>query len=173
MMKRAMGWGTGAAVPVVPGESVLGGVPGAGAGAGAFALVLPHTNYLYVDIPAFRRSIGPENYGYFVEVVSGLIDGLIRVHGVFEIHINMTEFSVSTFEKNIPLIKHFVELFCGPDSRWGEALRCIHIYYTPFSIKTVMGMLAQFRRGEVRFMTHYHSREESGGLLERLFVDRG
>jgi len=147
---------------------------GAGESAlGTFAVVLPHTNYLYVDIPVFRRSIGPENYGYFVEVVSGLIEGLIRDRGVFEIHINMTEFSVSTFEKNIPLIKHFVELFCGPDSRWGEALRCIHIYYTPFSIKTVMGMLAQFRRGEVRFMTHYHSREESGGLLERLFTVRG
>jgi len=170
MMKRAMGWGVGGAT-VVPGEPVLGVVHGAGAG--TFTFVLPHTNYLYLDTPAFRRSITPETYGYFIEVVTGLIEGLIRDHGTFEIHINMSEFSVSTFEKNMPLIRHFVEAFCGPESRWGAGLTCIHIYYTPFSIKTVMGMLAQFRRGEVRFVTHYYSREESGGLLERLFVDRG
>jgi hypothetical protein len=131
--------------------------------------VIKNTNYVLIDYPVFKQYMISEHYASFIQYVLHIINKVIMEHGTYEMHINLSSFSVSAVEKYYVMIHTFYDICCKPENSLIVArLSNIHIYYTPIMIHVIKTMLSKLNVESISGKTYFYSKEESPELLRRL-----
>ena len=131
--------------------------------------VIPDTNRIFMDYPVFKLYANPENYSLIVAHFISLIDGLIRTHNSFEMHLNIKSYTVSAAERYMPLIRLFCEL-CLKDTSLSRSdkMTYLHTYHTPAMIGHIVPMIMKVSvPGLNKKLVHYN-KDESDGLMSQL-----
>jgi hypothetical protein len=103
------------------------------------AYVIPDTNKIFINYPVFKQYAHPENYESFVHYVQNLIPLIIDKYGVFECHINIDSFTVTSAERHKDVIKLFCRE-CFNEISYTEYLTNIYIYNTPILLDKIAGI---------------------------------
>jgi hypothetical protein len=133
--------------------------------------VIKNTNYVLIDYPVFKQYMISAHYASFIQYVLHTINKVIEEYGTYEMHINLSSFSVSAVEKYYVMIHTFYDICCQPKNELIVGrLSNIHIYHTPIMIHVIKTMLSKLNVESINGKTHFYTKDESPELLKRLMT---
>lgn len=131
--------------------------------------ILRDTNRVYLDYNVFKLYANPENYDIIVNHVIQLFYNCIQTHGSFECHFNLNSFTITAAER----YKLAIELFCKEclkrETRYGQNLSKMYIYYSPRMIEQFTGVFSNLIDPLIRDRFVIYSKEESEEKMRELF----
>ena len=100
--------------------------------------VVPNTNKIFFDYPLFKTFATPENIGACqVYLQHTLLPFILQCYDHFEMHVNLSTFSVSACQRFFNAIK---SLF-NSTTELAKQMDSLYIYYTPHVIEQIRTML--------------------------------
>ncbi len=111
--------------------------------------IIPGTNKLYLDYPAMKLFVNPNNYMYLIQYTQSLLPDCIKEYGSFECHLNMDTFTATAAERH----KNLVQMFCEYDDGnidYTDYLTRIIVINTPSSIDMIAKILMKFIEPDIK-----------------------
>lgn len=132
-------------------------------------IIIPNTNRVYLDYTVFKLYANPENYNIIVEYVMQLFKTCIENHGSFECHFNLNSFTITAAER----YKAVIEMFCNEclrsETRYGELLSKMYIYYSPGMIEKFTSLFKHLIDPHIRDRFVIYTKDESENKLIELY----
>ena len=122
--------------------------------------IVPNTSFVYFDYPIFKTYATPAHYETIVDYVYMLANQCIQDKGVYEVHIDLSGFTISACER----YKNMITLFCTHCTN--ENLPCIehinklHIFNCPNVIDQIANMVKNMIEPSIYSKTVLHSKKE-------------
>ena len=133
--------------------------------------VIPNTKSIYMDYPVFKCYATAANYEKIVSYILQLIDQLISHHNEFDIHVNLSTFTLTAAERYSQMLQLFCETICkrtNTNFKYTDYMRRMHIYNTPNTIHLITPILSKFTNDSISDKIAYFSKEQSVDTLQRI-----
>lgn len=132
--------------------------------------VIPNTNKVFIDYLVFKTYAVPSIYPQIVDKVLNTFQDAINVYGNYEVHINLSSFSVSACER----YKSILEILCTECFKLNAGMTILLTklitYYTPSAMETIIKILTPFIDPVVRPKLVLINKKESEALMNALMV---
>jgi hypothetical protein len=125
------------------------------------------SNKLFFDYPKFKQFASNENYMLVVNHILETIEGILKIHQTFEIHVNLFSFSASCLAKH----KEFLRIFAGYSTMFDNKLTDFCVYYTPSIMDLIYKIISTHlfhRDGANAPKMLFYSKKESENVLNMI-----
>jgi len=133
--------------------------------------IIPNKNQLYFDYRVFKLFGNPNNYMEIVNNVLEFCTWCISEYDNFEIHINMSTFTVSAAERYRDLIILFCDECTKRNTSFSELLIHMNFHNTPNTIDQIASLVIPILPPEVRPKLRLLKKEESHNILTQLYEE--
>lgn len=133
--------------------------------------VIPNTKIIYMDYPVFKCYATSTNYEKIVSHILKLIDQLICNHNEFNIHVNLSSFTLTAAERYSQMLQLFCETICkktNTNFKYTDYMKKMHIYNTPNTIHLITPLLSRFINDSISDKIAYFSKEQSVDTLRNI-----
>lgn len=133
--------------------------------------VIPNTKTIYMDYPVFKCYATSTNYEKIVSHILKLIDQLICNHNEFNIHVNLSSFTLTAAERYSQMLQLFCETICkktNTNFKYTDYMKKMHIYNTPNTIHLITPLLSRFINDSISDKIAYFSKEQSVDTLRNI-----
>jgi hemoglobin-like flavoprotein len=120
--------------------------------------IIPNSCSVYMDYPLFKTYVSPINYQIVVNHIFETINEVIRRCSTFEMHINLSTFTISAAER----YSHITQ--------YSELMNRMYIYNTPSMIQTISTIMVKYTADSIKLKTSFYTKEESQMKLNELFA---
>ena len=128
------------------------------------AFVIPNTNKFYFNYLIFKTYGHPDNcrqvYDHFHHLVKQIVDN----YGTFEMHINLSTFTVSACARYQKMIMSSFD----ENTYLTEKITRMNVYHTPNVIEQITTMLYSSVK-HLSNVTHFYKKDESYDMIQTLF----
>jgi hypothetical protein len=128
------------------------------------AFVIPNTNKFYFNYLMFKTYGHPDNcrqvYDHFHQLVKQIVD----YYGTFEMHINLSTFTVSACVRYQKMIMSSFD----ENTYLTEKMTTMNVYHTPNVIEQITTMLYSSVK-HLSNVTHFYKKDESDAMIQKLF----
>ena len=128
------------------------------------------TNVVYIDYTVFKTYASPENYLHVAQWLLKHIQATIRTYGGFDLHVNLSTFSMSAAERYTEAIQVFCEECHRKDQNYLDNMGNMYIYNTPNMIHMVTTIISRFTNESIKDKMVCYSKEESATRLHELLL---
>lgn len=126
--------------------------------------VLPNTNKVFFNYPIFKTFGMPDNYAYCQSYLQDLISSQVLCnYPSFEIHINLSSFTISAAHRYFEAIKSLFE----ETTQMTEQMDRLVVYHTPAVVEQIRGILHPIIKHIIPRI-QYFSKQESDAKLQEL-----
>jgi hypothetical protein len=102
------------------------------------AFILPNTASIYVDYTVFKHYANENNYHNIIQYVIQLINYCIHTYGFYEIHSNLSTFTISAAERYKQVFYMFnTACLSNTDINYSNVLKVWYIYHPPNVIDVI------------------------------------
>lgn len=133
--------------------------------------IVPNKNQLYFDYRTFKVFGNPAVYSEIVENVLRLCQWCVDEYGTFDIHVNISSFTISAAERYKDLIRLFCDECTRRDTCFSELLNEMNFHNTPNSIDQISKMIMPMLPVEVRPKLRLFKKEQSTEILKQLYEE--
>jgi len=130
--------------------------------------VIPNTDAIFIDYLVFKTYATTENYKEIVMYLFKLINETIQQYHSFNLHVNLSTFSISAAERYL----NAIQLFClecnKSDQCYVDIMNQMYIYNTPSMINHISSMLVRVTNERIKDKIIYFSKDESNMQMEKL-----
>jgi hypothetical protein len=100
--------------------------------------IVPNTASIYVDYTIFKHYANESNYPIVIQYIIQLIHHCIHIYGYYEIHSNLSSFTISAAERHKQIFYMFNETCLQNTSiNYSQSLRTWYIYHPPSVIDVI------------------------------------
>lgn len=131
--------------------------------------------HIYIDYPLFKSYATSGNYHAILNYLVRLLEEVIQEHGEFQMHVNLSSFSMTAAERYSDAIQMFFEICCHPANNYLSRMKCVSIYHTPAVMAAILTFLKKWTNvvtgapsDNICSKTVYYSKEESPSRLNQL-----
>jgi hypothetical protein len=135
--------------------------------------IIPNKNQLYFDYRVFKLYGNPNNFMEIVHNVLRFCSWCVAEYSNFEIHVNISSFTVSAAERFRDIVVLFCEECGKQETRFSEMLTTMNLYNTPNMIDQISKMLMPIFPPEVRHKIRMFKKDESTEILGKLYASSG
>jgi hemoglobin-like flavoprotein len=132
--------------------------------------IIPNSCSVYMDYPLFKTYVSPINYQIVVNHIFETINEVIRRCSTFEMHINLSTFTISAAERYSQIIQSFCNECCKNNTQYSELMNRMYIYNTPSMIQTISTIMVKYTADSIKLKTSFYTKEESQMKLNELFA---
>ena len=134
-----------------------------------------NTSHIYIDYTLFKSYATSGNYHDILNYLVRLLEEVIQEHGGFQLHVNLSSFSMTAAERYSDAIQLFFEICCHPANNYLSRMNCVYIYNTPMVMSAILTFLKKWTNllvsspsDPLKNKTVYYSKEESPSRLNQL-----
>lgn len=133
--------------------------------------VIPNKNRFYFDYRIYKLYGNPENFNLVVDNILHMTKWCISEYNCFEIHLNLSSFTISAAERYKNLITLFCEMCTAQAVDYTSKLTTLTIYNIPTIFESISKILTPLIPPEIIPKIRLVSREDSIGPLTQLYLD--
>jgi len=106
--------------------------------------IIPNTNSIFFDYTIFKLFANPANYNDIINHINELINYCIQYFERYNVHINLSSFTITAYERYKKLIMDFCTLCFQTQSNFSDRLTTMYIYNIPNMFDNIMALAAPF-----------------------------
>lgn len=106
--------------------------------------IIPNTNSIFFDYTIFKLFANPANYNGIINHINHLINYCIQYYEKYTVHINLSSFTITAYERYKTLIMDFCTLCFQTQSNFSDRLTTMYIYNIPNMFDNIMALAAPF-----------------------------
>lgn len=136
--------------------------------------LVPDKNCFYFDYRVYKLYGNPDNFRLVIDNILHMTKWCIQEYGSFEIHVNLSSFTISAAER----YKSMIQLFCDicmsqTDCEYLSNLRTMNLYNIPAVFEHISKMLIPILPPEIVPKIKLLYKNESLPLMKQLYEDSG
>ncbi len=136
--------------------------------------VVPDKNQFYFDYRVYKLYGNPDNFKLVIENVLHMIKWCITEYGKFEIHLNLSSFTVSAAERYKEMIKMFCDICMNQtEVAYLSYLTVMNIHNIPNVFEHISKILMPILPPELIPKLRLQRKEESLPVITQLYIDSG
>lgn len=131
--------------------------------------------FIYVDYTLFKQYGTASCYDAILQRLFSCIHKALDKNGTYELHVNLSTFSISALERYQEVIKQFYQIYFSGDIDYGLHLSQLYIYYVPTMIHTISNILSKYinsetalKRSMIRDKVTMYNKEESSTKMKHI-----
>ena len=132
--------------------------------------IIPNTNKVFIDYLVFKTFINSYNYRHAIEYLIQLIQRCVASFEKYEVHVNLSTFSVSAAHRYKEIIHAYNNYCLSSDTQFALALSRMYIYNTPNVMENVIQIFQPFIEPTIKSKFQLISKSESPECLKTLFT---
>jgi hypothetical protein len=130
--------------------------------------IIPNTNKVYFEYSVFKHYACPENYQHIVDKIHTLCLECVQLYGKFEVHINLSSFTISAAERYKGIIQMYCDQCASANTTLTGYLDKLCLYNIPTMIDNISRLLSPMVPPEVREKRQLFTKEVSETMLQQL-----
>ena len=134
----------------------------------ATVYTIPGTNKVYIDYLLFKTYAHDDNYNVILTHIFTTIHNCIEKNKHFEIHVNLSTFSVSALERHKKIIDLFWMQCMTHDTPYCTAIDHLYIYNTPMILQNAKMLMKYFHPDIKQKIVTYDKANSEKMLIELL-----
>ena len=127
-------------------------------------MVIPNTNKLYFNYLMFKTYGHPDICCKLYDHFHKLVEDLVNKYGSFEMHINLSTFTVSACVR----YQKMIMLSFDENPYLTSKMTLMNVYNTPNVIEQITGLLYNSVK-HLTSVTHFYKKDNSESLIKKLF----
>jgi hypothetical protein len=134
--------------------------------------LIPNKNQFYIDYRIYKLYANPDIFQLIVDNIIRMCKWCISEYGVFEVHINLSSFTVSAAERHRTIINLFNQT-CMQDTQhqFTDKLCSLNIHNVPSAIDNITHILLPLFPCEVLPKIKMFKKEESHAILSQIYAN--
>ena len=128
------------------------------------AMIIPGTNKLYFNYPVFKTYGHPDNCRKIYDHFHSLVEKVVNDHGSFEMHINLSTFTVSACTRYQDMITSSFD----ENTHLTNKMTSMNVYHTPNVIEQITKLLYNSIKHLAK-ITKFYKKNESDNMIQELF----
>jgi hypothetical protein len=108
------------------------------------AMYIQEPNLIFFDYTTFKTFARPDLFADFAQYILTLMQACIRLHGAFEMHVNLKSFSVTAAQRYSEMIRMFCKQCLCSDAEFSNLLTKMYVYNSPKILGAVTACFAGF-----------------------------
>lgn len=130
--------------------------------------ILPGTNKVFINYLIFKTFATQNNYDIVINNLIELFQTCIDNYGSYEVHINLSSFSVSACERYKGVFPVLVEYCFKRNNKYLHSITNLYIYNTPTSMPTITQIVSPFVDPSMKKKITYYNKIESNNMIKNL-----
>lgn len=132
--------------------------------------IIPNTNRIFLDYTVFKLYANPNNYNYLVDWAVSLITQCISTYGCYDVHINLSSFTITACQKYKSIIELFMNECFQRDADAVVRLGNLYIYNIPSMFDSIIKLLNPFIPEMVKSKIIVYDKMQSPALIQQIFM---
>lgn len=111
--------------------------------------IIPNSSFIYIDYPIVKNFLCPETYDAVSEHILQLNKIIVKIHGHFNIRVDLKSFTITAAQRYSDLIQKFCSLYLN-ETEQSNNIQIIQIYNRPTIMEVLLNMFSPFISKESR-----------------------
>lgn len=129
---------------------------------------IENTHHIYFNYQVFKMYAHPENFQTIVDYILVLCSNTIQKYGKFELHVDLSGFTISAAERYKNIITLFCDVCMQRNTEYSDKLISMNIYYIPNLMENISRLLLPLIPSYVRPKIQLFTKKESGDVLNKI-----
>jgi hypothetical protein len=134
-------------------------------------ILIPNTNNVYINYELFKTFVNPDIYQHVISYIRNLFTHCINAYGTYNVHFNMSSFTVSAAHRYKDLITMYNNECIKYNSRLAEKINSFIIYNTPNVIENIATLLSPLIETNVRERITLYNKTDSVKIFNEFLIN--